>query len=99
MTDTLTKPNNPTANEEDNTEAIRLERLAQINAEPEGREALAAQYGRVWDTRELTAEFEVVGFMAPYVVVRRKADRQQGSLEFQHQPRFYFHFITDSKES
>ena len=28
--------------------------------------------------------------MAPYVVVRRNADGVKGSLEFQHEPRFYF---------
>lgn len=30
--------------------------------------------------------------MAPLVVVRRKADGVKGSLEFQHNPRFYFNF-------
>lgn len=28
--------------------------------------------------------------MAPFAVVRRKSDNQRGSLEFQHDPRFYF---------
>jgi hypothetical protein len=32
------------------------------------------------------------GFKAPLVVVRRKSDGKKGSLEFQHQPRFYFGF-------
>ncbi len=36
------------------------------------------------------------GFLAPFVVVRRKADGQLGSLEFQHEPRLYFHFEPDS---
>ena len=77
------------------TETIRRRRLVEINAEPAGREALAAKYGRVWDTAELTAEFEVLGFMAPYVVVRRIADGRKGSLEFQHSPRRYFNFVED----
>lgn len=76
----------------DATEAIRRERLVEINVEPGNRNALAARYGRVWNTAELTAEFEVLGFMAPFVVVRRKADGCKGSLEFQHSPRLYFNF-------
>jgi hypothetical protein len=77
----------------DPTETIRRERLAQINAEPGSREVLESEYGAVWDTRELSELFEVIGFMAPYVVVRRKSDGQKGSIEFQHCPRFYFNFV------
>jgi hypothetical protein len=80
----------------DPTEAIRRQRLAEINAQPGSREALEAQYGKVWDTQELAQEFEVIGFMAPLVVVRRKADGVKGSLEFQHFPRWYFAFQADS---
>jgi hypothetical protein len=76
----------------DPTEPIRRERLAEINAEPGTRQALEAQHGKVWTTDELSVEFEVVGFMAPLVVVRRKADGVKGSLEFQHNPRMYFNF-------
>ncbi|HLN28595.1 MAG TPA: hypothetical protein VK395_12705 [Gemmataceae bacterium] len=79
----------------DPTEPLRRERLADINAKPGTREALEAQHGRVWDTTQLAENFEVVGFMAPYVVVHRKADGVKGSLEFQHQPRFYFNFVAD----
>ena len=76
----------------DPTEAARRERLAEINAEPGSREALEAQHGQVWDTEQLTQDFEVIGFMAPFVVVRRRSDGMKGSLEFQHAPRFYFNF-------
>jgi len=76
----------------DETETIRRERLAEINAKPGSREALASEYGQVWDAQELAGEFEVIGFMAPFVVVRRKVDGMKGSLEFQHNPRFYFNF-------
>jgi hypothetical protein len=76
----------------DPTEPIRRERLAEINAESGTREVLEAQYGKVWTTDELAEDFEVIGFMAPFVVVRRKADGMKGSLEFQHHPRFYFNF-------
>lgn len=79
----------------DPTEPIRRQRLAEINADPGSRGALEAQYGRVWNTQELAEEFEVIGFLAPLVVVRRKADGVKGSLEFQHQPRLYFNFQAD----
>jgi hypothetical protein len=76
----------------DPTETIRRQRLAEINAEPGSREALELQYGQVWTTQELGCDFDVLGFAAPLVVVRRKADGIRGSLEFQHSPRFYFNF-------
>lgn len=76
----------------DPTETIRRQRLEEINAEPGSREALAAQHGDVWDTEELQRDFEALGFMAPYIVVRRRADNIKGSLEFQHDPRLYYSF-------
>jgi hypothetical protein len=76
----------------DPTEALRRERLVEINAEPGSREALEAQYGQVWDTSQLRADFEVLGFGAPLVVVRRRSDGVRGSLEFQHNPRLYFNW-------
>jgi hypothetical protein len=59
------------------------------------REVLEAQHGQVWNTEELSRDFEVVGFIAPFVVVRRKSDGKTGSLEFQNQLRFYFNFRAD----
>jgi hypothetical protein len=76
----------------DPTEAARRERLAEINAEPGNREALELEHGQVWDTQQLAQDFQVIGYLAPLVVVRRKADGVKGSLEFQHTPRFYFRF-------
>ena len=81
----------------DPTEAARRERLAEINAEPGSREALERQHGPVWDTQQLAQDFEVIGFLAPLVVVRRKSDGVKGSLEFQHQPRLYFNFVEDRR--
>jgi hypothetical protein len=81
----------------DDTEAIRRQKLAEINAHPGNREALEAAHGKVWDTNQLAEDFEVIGFLAPYVVVRRKADGVKGSLAFQHSPRFYFDFQPDSR--
>lgn len=75
---------------DDPTEDIRRARLIELNAQPGSREALEAEHGQVWNTDELRQDFEVVGFMAPLIVVRRRSDGQKGSLEFQHNPRFYF---------
>jgi len=76
----------------DETEEIRKQMLVEINAQPGFREYLEAQHGQVWSTSELSNDFEVIGFAAPLVVVRRKSDGQKGSLIFQHNPRFYFSF-------
>lgn len=81
----------------DPTETIRRERLAEINTAPGSREALEALHGKVWDTQQLSQDFEVIGFLAPYVVVRRKSDGMKGSLEFQHNPRWYFNFVEDKR--
>lgn len=56
---------------------------------------LANRYGEVWDTDQLRASFDVLGFSAPFVVVSRKSDGKRGSLEFTHSPRFYFNFVSD----
>lgn len=79
----------------DETETTRRRRLAEINSEPQEREKLEAQYGQVWDTRDLARDFIVIGFMAPLIVVQRKTDGVKGSLEFQNMPRFYFNFVAD----
>lgn len=81
----------------DPTESLRRTQLAEINATPCAREALATKYDQVWNTEELARDFDVVGFLAPYVVVRRKADRQLGSLAFQHDPRLYFGWAPDQR--
>jgi len=71
---------------------IRKNLVKEINADPSGRLDLEAKYGQVWDTDQVSQDFEVLGFMAPFVIVRRKADGMKGSLMFQHRPRFYFSF-------
>lgn len=81
--------------ESNDTDTIRRQMLHEINASPGSREALEAQHGQVWDTTELCRDFEVTGFAAPLVVVKRKIDGVMGSLEFQHEPRFYFSFVKD----
>ena len=81
----------------DETEAIRRERLAEINLVPGSREALEAEYGQMWDTDQLVQDFEAIGFMAPLIVVRRRSDGAKGSLEFQHSPRLYFNWQPHDK--
>jgi hypothetical protein len=48
--------------------------------------------GETWDTDALRRDFDIVGFAAPLVVVRRKSDGQEGTLEFTHNPRVYWGF-------
>jgi len=76
----------------DQTEGIRRALVREINVEPGSREALEAEHGKVWDTSQLCQDFTVKGFMAPFVVVKRRSDGKIGSLMFQHEPRFYFCF-------
>lgn len=79
----------------DQTEAYRRRRIAELNPGVE-RAELERRHGKVWGLRELAAEFVIVGFMAPFVVCRRKADGVVGSLEFQHLPRFFFNWREDA---
>ena len=53
---------------------------------------LAETTGKVWTPETLGRDFEVTGFMAPFVVARRRSDNVVGSLEFTHRPRTYFNF-------
>ena len=76
----------------DSTETVRRQMVAEINTLPNVRQQLAEKHGPVWDTCELQRDFDVLGFMAPFVVVRRKSDGVRGSLTFQHTPRLYFDF-------
>ena len=81
----------------DETEPLRRQMVQEINAAAADREVLEQRRGQVWDTRQLQADFEVIGRLAPFVVVRRKSDGVVGSLEFQHLPRLHFNFEVDDK--
>ena len=76
----------------DETEGIRRQMVATINADPGSRLDLEAKHGQVWDTSELQNDFQVLGFSAPFVIVKRKSDGVRGSLMFQHDPRLYYGF-------
>lgn len=56
------------------------------------REDIEARYGEAYDTDEMEAAFEVVGFLAPFAEVVRKSDGARGTLRFQHDPRLYYGF-------
>lgn len=49
-----------------------------------------------WNTDQLREQFEVHGFLAPFIVVTRKSDGMKGSMEFTHSPRMYFNFVADN---
>jgi hypothetical protein len=83
----------------DPLECILRARQAELNSNPRTRDQLEATYGQVWDTEELSQDFEVVGFLAPCVVVKRRSDGVIGSLELQHQPRYYFRFGPDRPQN
>jgi hypothetical protein len=71
----------------DPTEAFRRQLIEQGIPYEE-----AAKAERHWNTDQLREEFEVLGFMAPFVAVVRKSDKVKGSLMFTHSPRYYFNF-------
>jgi hypothetical protein len=79
----------------DETEEIRRARVDQLHEETTNRLELEERYGKVWNRDQMRAEFEVLGFMAPLVVVKERATGKLGSLEFQHMPRFYFNWVED----
>lgn len=76
-------------------DAARRAELEKVNAEAAERSVLEQRHGKVWNVKELQESFEVIGFMAPFLSVRRKSDGKRGSMEFQHSPRFYFDFQED----
>lgn len=64
-----------------------------VNVLPGTREQLEKHHGQVWDTNEMCRDFEVLGFNAPFVVVKRKSIGKIGSLMFQHHERFYWGWV------
>lgn len=74
----------------DLSEGVRRAMARELNVAAAERDVLEKEYGQVWDTAQLATDFDVLGFAAPLVVVRRKSDGAQGSLLFQHMPRYYF---------
>lgn len=54
--------------------------------------------GPTWTTTRLLEDFEVEGFLAPYVVVTRRVDGVKGTLTFRHYPRIYFDWQPDRNQ-
>ena len=54
-----------------------------------------AKADKRWTTEEMSAEFTVQSFMAPFVFVTRRSDGTKGTMEFVHSPRVYFNFVED----
>jgi hypothetical protein len=81
----------------DETEPARRTVSLLLNSEEYRRDELEATYEQVWDTSELQNDFEVEGFLSPFVSVKRKSDGKKGTLMFQHRPRLYFSFSTDDE--
>lgn len=77
----------------DSTAGIRRDMIA--TGQPAAD--LAAEQGQTWTMDELTSDFEVIGFAAPFVVVRWRSDGQVGTLEFTHSPRVYFGWRLDGE--
>lgn len=71
----------------DETEAARRAMAPQM---PDHLIDAVARGEQVWDTDALTKEFEVRAFMAPFVIVKRKADGVLGTMKFTHDSRWYF---------
>lgn len=81
----------------DPTESKRRALVAEQRLRPLSREELTAKHlSEVYDTLELQVLFTVHSFAAPFVIVTRKADGMNGSLEFQHSPRYYHSFVPDN---
>ena len=79
----------------DETESYRRARQFELNTEAGSRTELETRDGTIWNTEEVRIRWEVIGFLAPFVIVRERATGQKGSLEFQHSPRLYFNFRAD----
>ena len=76
----------------DPTESTRRDIVHDINSNPGNREQLEKQYGEVYAILKMDELFEITGFMAPFVAVRRRADDVKGTMMFQDNPRYYFNF-------
>jgi len=76
----------------DETEEVRRTMIA-LGTPQQNLEKAAEK----WNTDQLREQFEVVGFLAPFVAVVRKSDGVKGTLEFTHMPRWYFNFVKDDK--
>lgn len=73
-------------------EAMRMKMASIINSKPKTREELTKDFGNVYDCEDIHTAYEIIGFAAPFVYVKEKANGKKGTLIFQHNPRFYYSF-------
>ena len=78
----------------DSTEQARRELVQEVNQDTE-RTKLDEKYGEVMTTSEMRLLYDVEGFLAPFIVCRRKSDGKRGTLMFSHSPRYYFSWQED----
>ena len=57
---------------------------------PDVHQAIQEEGGECWTTEEVTDEFEILGFLAPFCTAIRKATKEKGILAFVHRPRIYY---------
>ena len=46
--------------------------------------------GECWTTEEVQEDFEITGFMAPFVTAVKRETKEKGTLVFVHRPRVYY---------
>lgn len=78
----------------DSTEQARRELVQEVNQDTE-RAKLEEKYGEIMATSEMQERYTVEGFLAPFIVCRRKTDGKRGTLIFSHSPRYYFSWQED----
>jgi len=78
----------------DSTEQARRELVQEVNQDTE-RAKLEEKYGDIMTTSEMQERYTVEGFLAPFIVCRRKTDGKRGTLMFSHSPRYYFSWQED----
>ena len=78
----------------DSTEQARRELVQEVNQDTE-RAKLEEKYGEVMTTSMMQSLYDVEGFLAPFIVCRRKSDGKRGTLMFSHAPRYYFSWEED----
>lgn len=78
----------------DSTEQARRELVQEVNQDTE-RAKLEEKYGEVMTTSMMQSLYDVEGFLAPFIVCRRKSDGKRGTLMFSHSPRYYFSWQED----
>ncbi len=71
--------------------AEKAELLEELKeAYPDVYQAIQEEGGECWTTEEVTQEFEILGFMAPFCAAVRISTGEKGALAFVHRPRIYY---------